>query len=250
MDDLEYIIVDGKTFGSTLLYLVNQKFLFKMHDNANEGKTVYFKCYSPRCSARIKIINIVNGTGQTLYSNPNHTSHGNHESICTQFQLMGAIKKQIVTSSLPIKEIFEEQCRKPEFQDAAHYLEYSKLRNGFAKLRNNTVPRIPSSAELVDIEFQRPEVKNVYGMSKHFPIPNLCYRGSVGNCSQSQSGISTIFYSETIGSQLGNTNRKLHIDGTFFVVPKIYNQLLIIHIEVKNHVSTLFVLFLIYIKIF
>lgn len=244
--NMEYMIVEGKTYGSTLLYLINQKYLFKMHDNAKDGKTVYLRCYSKRCSARLKIINIVNGTGDISYSNSHHSSHECHETLCKEYQLMGAIKTQIVSSSLPIKEIFEEECSKPEFQGVAQSLEYAKLRNGFSKLRNKTIPKIPQSAELVDVEFQKPEVKKLFGMSKHFPTPNVFYKGSVGTSAQSQNGISTIFYSEIIGSQLENTNRKLHIDGTFFVVPKIYNQLLIIHIEVKNHVSTFFY-FLIYI---
>lgn len=60
--------------------------------------------------------------------------------------------------------------------------------------------------------------------------------------SAGETGISNIFYSETIGKQLEKTSRNFHIDGTFFIVPKIYKQLLIIHVErrsKKNHVSIL-----------
>lgn len=61
--DMEYIIVDGNTFGSILIY---QNFLFKMH---NEGKTVYFKCYSPRYISRIKIVNIEKDLFQLILTN-------------------------------------------------------------------------------------------------------------------------------------------------------------------------------------
>lgn len=111
---------------------------------------------------------------------------------------------------------------------------YNVVRGTLNKCKNKHITKSPVTVAGVEAAYNRPVTMRKYGTSHGVPwLP--FYRGTV----IAESYAFTVFASDVVVQTLaGRSGKRYQIDGTFGCLPNgEYKQLLVIHLEVENHVN-------------
>lgn len=114
-------------------------------------------------------------------------------------------------------------------------LVYRKIERHLIRLKNKEYPRLPHSNEDIVKELKTPHVFEKFG--KTLDNQRNLYVDSVVSESYSFHVFASLAVLDTIRKYIPAGQRFYSMDGTFNVIPRLVNQLLIISIEYKNIVS-------------
>lgn len=223
---MEYELVPGEKLKTQFLFLVESKFLFMKKSVYKE--ITYFVCYDDQCSVRLKVDN----RGNCVYVNENIHLHDHHLQIFLKWKLVNEIKCSIRTTTMTPKEAFDESCNKPIYQNVARELEFYSMKSTLHRIKRKECPSEPTANNIPDF-FDNEHVMTRFGQTIQVN-PDVFYRGCVGN---GENDVSCVFASETIIKKIRLTapaERKYYIDGTFYVVPAMFYQLVIMTFQVDN----------------
>lgn len=110
---MDYVFVTGKRVDSNLLYLKDEKQLFKINSK-NRKKKIYM-CYVKDCKSRVFIDN--NAICYKVNNYVEHNHHDNQEHAYKQLKLINEIKSECQSVSalhsgacISVSEIFKKHC--------------------------------------------------------------------------------------------------------------------------------------------
>lgn len=194
----------------------------------------YFKCYDEFCTTRIK----VDERGVCQYTTENCHLHDPHNEIFLKWKLINEIKTCIRTTTMTPKEAFDEHCNRPLFQSVARELEFYSIKTTLHRIKRRECPREPITANDIPSIFEDDNVFARFGKTVQVS-QDIFYKGCVNSGRErgGESVVSCIFASDTIIKKINQTDqlqRKFYLDGTFYVVPDIFYQLLIVTFQVGD----------------
>lgn len=100
MESLVYKMITGKKSNSVLLYVIEEKQLFKVKSKTN--KKTYYVCYEKKCSARLELS--VNGFCSRPKKYTDH-NHGNQESKYNEITCIDDIRKDCLTAASVLGDV-------------------------------------------------------------------------------------------------------------------------------------------------
>lgn len=102
------------------------------------------------------------------------------------------------------------------------------------KCKNRSIPKSPLTLAGVEAAFNDPNTMKRFGFNLNIPRQPF-YRATVRNQKFGFTVFSSFIITEAI---ISSSENHYHIDGTFGVLPNNeFKQLLVIHLELKGHVS-------------
>lgn len=230
---MEYELITGEKLKSEFLFLTEQRFLFAKK-SVYKGIT-YYNCYDELCSIRVK----VDERGHCQYTTENESHlHDHHYEIFLKWKLINEIKTSVRTTTMTPKEAFDEHCNRPLFQNVARELEFYSIKTTLHRIKRRECPREPITASDIPSIFEDENVLARFGKTVQVS-QDIFYKGCVnsGREGGGESVVSCIFASETIIRKINLTapsQRKFYLDGTFYVVPSMFYQLLIVTFKLKK----------------
>lgn len=103
------------------------------------------------------------------------------------------------------------------------------------RIKNSKYPRLPKCIADIRTAFEQKEVMKDFGYT--LDKSRVLYVGTVVKKSYSFVTFASRKVIDIIKDMIPSTQRRLLIDGTFQIVPRQFNQLIVISIEYKNDVS-------------
>lgn len=235
---LTYQLIPGIRKNSKLLLIPNENQVYKY--KYKSGFTTYYTCYQKTCRVNVAV-DLEDLCRKTTAINHNH---GSEEEFINRLKLINSNKDNCDTVSLKrnnVREIFNDTCKN---KSSCTSIQYGKMRRHSQRIKNNFMPKSPSSFKDILKMFQENKIMKEFGMSRYEKDEKFYYNTII-----EENFAYSIFMSPTICSIINswenNEPRNYLMNETFSITPtgSIFKQIIIIHIAHSEYVSIYYIAF-------
>lgn len=204
-------------------YIESEKCYYLCKENT--GKCLLLRCIGRNCKCTGKLVegNLFfrsnRSGGQAAHNHPDHQYEAEADMAYEK------LKKEVIDSRRPIREMHDEMLRKLS-TEAGRHLQWIKVETTLSRLRRKKFPSCTSVDDFERIMETNEEVKNAYGEYRG----EAFYHGTVGPNANSRASIFVI------RQHLKHLKEGFSMsgDGTFKIVPAGFMQLYVILAEFQG----------------